>query len=443
MDLYAQNRRDVMKRLPDGLIAVGSAPEILRNGDVNYFYRQASNFLYLTGIEQPGFALLLDPRKKREILFVPKLTQLHAVWLGHIPSKEEAAREYGIQDVRFLDELPATLKALRNGHRKCYAGKEILPRIKKTLGRTKIDAAGLDEAFAELRAVKKPGEIKKIRKANQVTTRGHLAAMRAARPGMYEYEVQAELEREFLRGGLFQKGYSSIVAGGKNSAVLHYHHNHSKLKAGDLLLIDAGAECLGYTADVTRTFPVSGKFTRKQKDVYEAVLAAHKKSMDKARPGITSLELHQYSCRIVAEGLRNLGILKGSTDELVESEAVRVFYPHGLTHMLGLDVHDVQGGKKRAIKVPGKKKVRFNAKLEPGFVITIEPGIYFIPALLNDPKVRRKHAGRIDFGKAEKFLDFGGIRIENDVLVREKGPPKDLTSVPREVKEIEKICSEG
>lgn len=440
MKLHATNRRNLMRQLPDGLILLMSAPEIIRNGDVPHHYRQSSNFLYLTGVEEPGYALLLDPQRKTETLFVPRLTQEHAVWLGHIPDLKEARERFGVRRAAYIDELPAALRKAKKGYKRCHFQGHLSKETRGALKGLTLRRAELKDQLSELRAIKTEDEVTLIRKANKATAAGHVAAMGAARPGLFEYQVQAELEREFLKGGAFHTGYGSIVAGGPNSGVLHYHHNNRRLKKGDLLLIDAGAEIHGYTADVTRTFPVSGKFTAKQRDVYEVVLEVQNESIAHARPGITSLELHKQSERLLAEGLRALGLSKAGADELVETEAVRAFYPHGLSHMLGLDVHDVGGGKKRRIPVRRNGKLRYHARLEPGFVITIEPGLYFIPALLDDPKVRRKHKGRIDFGKAERYYNFGGVRIEDDILIT-AGKAKNLTTAPKRVADVEAACS--
>jgi Xaa-Pro aminopeptidase len=207
-------------------------------------------------------------------------------------------------------------------------------------------------------------------------------------------------------------------------------------------LIDAGAERHGYTADVTRSFPVSGRFTPRQRDLYEIVLGCQQRVIDLARAGQTTVELQRRSEEWLAEGLASLGLLRGSVEELVESEAVRVFYMHGIGHPLGLDVHDVQGGQRRRLpRRRGPDRPRFRARLEPGFVITVEPGVYFNPALLFDREARRKHRGRIDFARAEHWLPLGGIRIEDNVVVQAQGPPLNLTRVPKTVAEVEAACS--
>ncbi|MBI4376511.1 MAG: aminopeptidase P family protein [Elusimicrobia bacterium] len=439
MNHYAALRRGLEKRLPDGLILLSGGNPITRNFDVDFAFRQRSDFLYLTGVEEPGCLLLIDPAKRRHTLFMPRLDNHHRVWLGDVPDPKEAKSLYGIARVLYADRLESELRRARGRYRKVYADAEAYKRAGKIL-RLANRGAELRDALDELRAVKTSGEIELMRRASAVSGRAHMAAMRRARPGQFEYEVQAVFEAECLRAGLKHLAYPSIVAAGVNAAVLHYHANNSQLKDGDLLLIDAGAECGGYASDITRTFPVSGRFSGHQKEIYSIVLETQKKCIDRARPGVVSAELHLYSMTIIAEGLKSMGLLRGDTDGLVESGAVRLFYPHGLTHMLGLDVHDTTGGRKRRMANPTKVPVRFVARLEPGFVITMEPGIYFIKALLNDRPLRRKHRDSVDFAKAEQYLDFGGVRIEDDVVVQPDGPPLNLTSVPKEIDDVEALC---
>lgn len=417
MNHYRGLREALARKLAGkGVVHLQGGKPIPRNFDVDYVFRQGSDFLYLTGVEEPGCHLLLDGRK--EILFVPRIDNHHRVWEGHVPSPEEARRLYGVDRVMYADELP------------------------KALGRRKTASKALvRDALDELRACKTAGELALMRRASDVSGVAHRAVMAAARAGMKEYQLQAVFESECLKAGLKHLAYPSIVAAGVNGAVLHYRRNTAELKDGELLLIDAGAECRGYAADITRTFPVDGRFTQRQRDVYSVVLETQKACIDKARVGVVSADLHVFSMRKLAEGLKDLGLLHGDVDGLVEGGAVRLFYPHGLTHMLGLDVHDVTGGKKRKMDNPTKVPVRFVAKLEPGFVITMEPGLYFIEALICDPALRKKHKGSVDFAKAETFLDFGGIRIEDDVVVSEDGPPMNLTDVPKEIADVEAACA--
>lgn len=417
MNHYRTLREALSKKLAGkGVVHLQGGKPIPRNFDVDYVFRQQSDFLYLTGVEEPGCHLVLDGKK--EVLFVPRIDNHHRVWEGHVPSPDEARRLFGVDKVMYADELP------------------------KVLGRKKVASkAVLRDALDELRACKTAGELALMRRASDVSGVAHRAVMAQARAGMKEYQLQAIFESECLKAGLKHLAYPSIVAAGVNGAVLHYRHNNAELKDGELLLIDAGAEYRGYAADITRTFPVNGRFTQRQKDVYQVVLDAQKACIDKCRVGVVSADLHVTSMRKIAEGLKELGLLNGDVDGLVEGGAVRLFYPHGLTHMLGLDVHDVTGGKKRKMPNPTKVPVRFVAKLEPGFVVTMEPGVYFIEALINDKTLRAKHKGSVDFAKAESFLDFGGVRIEDDVVVTEDGPPMNLTDVPKEIADVEAACA--
>lgn len=435
------HRRALEERLPAGLIVLSAAAPVRRNGDVDYRFRQGSDFLYLTGVLEPGYALVLDQRRGEETLFVPKLTQKHAVWLGHMPDLAEARAAFGIRDVAYLDALPKALRARARGSKVVYADARSRAAVRRAAPRTRIDSPALRDALEDLRITKDAGEIALLEKASAATAKGHLAAMGAARAGLWEYQVQAVMEQEFRMAGCPETGYDSIVAAGGNGAILHYHHNHDRLRAGDLLLIDAAAEHRGYTADVTRSFPVSGRFTSRQRDVYEVVLRTQEGCLDFARAGVTSMDVQHRSEELLAEGLKGLGLLKGTVAELVDTQAVRVFYPHGIGHTLGLDVHDVQGGKRRRLPKRKSGRLRFRARLEPGFVMTIEPGLYFMPVLLDDPEVRRKHRGRIDFDRAARFLEVGGVRIEDDVVIRAGAPPKNLTRVPKAVAEVEAACA--
>lgn len=414
---YRNIRSELARRLRGrGIIHVEGGKPVPRNFDVEYAFRQKSDFLYLTGVEEPGYELLIDPERKKEILFVPRVDSLHRVWEGQVPSPAEAKKIFGVERVMYADEF------------------------KKTLGKRKKVAANLlRDVLDDMRAVKTDGEVQLMKRASAISGSAHRQVMTTARAGMHEYEVQSIFDAACLKTGLKHLAYPSIVAAGVNGAVLHYRHNNAVLKDGDLLLIDAGAEDKGYAADITRTFPIGAKFSQRQRDIYQIVLETQTACIDMARPGIISADLHVASMRHIAEGLKSLGLLRGETDGLVESGAVRLFYPHGLTHMLGLDVHDTMGGKRRQLPNPTKIPLRFVAKLEPGFVVTMEPGIYFIAALLTDPKLRRKHKDQVDFAKADAFLDFGGVRIEDDVVVSESGPPMNLTSVPKEIDEIENL----
>lgn len=439
MQHYAALRSALGGKLADGLLLLAGGRHIPRNADVDFVFRQKSDFLYLTGVSEADCYLLIDPRRKRQALFIPRIDNHHRTWLGHVPGPREAKTLYGFSHVYYGDELEKAIGKARRGYRKVYADESAHKKFRKALGLPNHPAK-LRDALDELRACKNENEIKLMRRASAVSAEAHKMVMACARPGQYEYQVQSIFESECLKAGLKHLAYPSIVAAGANAAILHYQRNNAQLSNGDLLLIDAGAECEGYAADITRTFPVNGRFSNRQKDIYSIVLEAQKKCIDRSRPGIVSAQLHVLSMGLIAEGLKSLGLLKGDVAGLVEGGAVRLFYPHGLTHMLGLDVHDVTGGRKRRMANPTNVPVRFVARLEPGFVITMEPGIYFIKALLHDPQLRRKHRASVDFARAEKFLDFGGVRIEDDIVIMPRGPALNLTAVPKEISDIEKAC---
>ncbi|MBI5883031.1 MAG: aminopeptidase P family protein [Elusimicrobia bacterium] len=445
MDTFSRHRTALAAKLHDGLILLAGNSPILRNGDVNHPFRQGSDFLYLSGAQEPDCWLLIDPKRRNHTLFIPKVDNNHRVWLGHVPSPAEARKAYGFRKAFHAARLPWALRRARRGHRVLYADKATIKRLSRldpgaARGLSPRPAA-LRDALDTLRAVKDAGELSLLKRASSVTGRAFRAVMASVRPGMFEHEVQAVFESECRRAGLKRLAFESIVASGANSAVLHYHGNDRRIGDGSLVLLDAGAEHLGYAADITRTFPSSGRFSGKQKDVYSIVLETQKAIIDRARAGVVSTDLHVRSMTMIAEGLKSLGLLKGQTAALVERGAVRLFYPHGIGHMLGLDVHDAAGGRGRRLPNPTKIPVRFVARLEPGFVFTVEPGIYFIPALLNDPANRRKFRGSVDFARAEGYLGFGGVRIEDDIVVTEKGPPVDLTDVPKEIAEIESLMA--
>lgn len=440
MKMYKAHREALMKKLPDGLITMGGGEESARNNDVYHVFRQRSHFLWLTGIEEPGCLVLLDPKKRKTTVFIPKVDDHYRVWEGHVPSPAEAKKLYGVDEVRYADEFAAALKKAANGYKRCYAFPSAVAKARRAFKPLANNQGSLRDALDALRAVKNEDEIAVLKEANRISAEGHKAAMRAAKPGMYEYEVQAEFEREVRRRGLKHLAYPSIVATGRNGAVLHYRQNDARLNKGDLLLIDAGGELRGYAADITRTFPVSGKFTPRQRDVYEIVLRAQKEAIDGARAGVLSGDWHRASMVTIGDGLKALKLLKGDVKDLVDGGAVRLFYPHGLGHMLGIDVHDTLGGKDRQVKPAKGVKMRFNAYFEPGFVVTAEPGIYFIEALLKNPELRKKYRAKIDFKRAEEYLPLGGIRIEDDVVVRYGGPPLNLTTVPKEIDEVEALC---
>lgn len=437
--LYVKNRLKLMRALPEGLIVVSSSAPTQRNSDVDYVFRQNSDFLYLTGIAKPNYTVLLDPKTETTHLFIPDLDTHHRIWVGHQIDKREAKALFGADLVHYASSFGKVLKNLKRRYKILHAFDSTLPLVKPHALGLSRKTKPLRQALDENRVRKSAEEIALMREANFISKQGHLAAMRATRPGLHEYSVSAAMESVFRSAGAPHNAYPSIVAGGANAAVLHYHDNEALLCDGDLLLIDAAAECHGYAADVTRTFPVNGRFTEKQKNIYTLVLSVQEACIQNVRPGVSMLEIQHQSQILLAQGLIDLGIFRGLTaDEAVRKELIRLFYPHGIGHLLGLDVHDVGGRAPDQKPKAEKQKVRTTRKLEANFVVTIEPGLYFIKAYFDDLRLRKRTEKHIDWKLADTYRSVGGIRIEDDILVTPNGPD-NLTDVPKSIEAIEAL----
>ena len=429
-----------MRALPDGLTLLVSAKESIRNSDVHYLFRQESNFLYASGITEPDHIVLLDGVAKRSYLFIPDINTQHQIWVGHQLTTKQAKHLHGFDAVYTRSQFSPVFAKLFHKRRQVYAlasGQQLLHGHKI---KVPCDEKNLSLTLNELRVFKSPDEVRLMRQANLISHAGHVAAMRAARPGCFEYELQAALEREFLAGGAQHNAYPSIVAGGSNAAVLHYHTNNTRVPNGALVLIDAGCEIAGYASDITRCFPVNGKFSKTQQSIYEIVLHAQKSCIDMVRPGVSMVDLHLHACHVMAQGLIDLGFYKiKDAQEVVGQQLHRYFFPHGIGHMLGLDVHDVGARAPKAKPECNKPKyLRTTRRLEPGVAITVEPGLYFIAAHFDSPETHAKTKNTINWNTAKKYRPVGGIRIEDDILVTKKGH-SNLTTVPKEIPDIEKL----
>jgi Xaa-Pro aminopeptidase len=303
----------------------------------------------------------------------------------------------------------------------------------------------LSEQVSETRRAKDADEIRSMRGAADASRAGHLYAFRNARPGLSERGLQVEVEAEFYRSGAERTAYGSIVGTGPNSAVLHFSPTTRVMAAGDIVLMDAGAEFEGYASDVTRTFPAGPRFEGAQRDLYQLVLDVQQAAIAAARPGVEYKDLHMAACIRIARGLTDLGMLKGDPADLVERDAHALFFPHGLGHMLGLSTHDAGGclaGRTPSDRF-GLKWLRADLPLEPGYVVTIEPGIYFIKALIDDPQRRERFADCVDWAKVDALRDFGGIRIEDDVLITPDGADVLTAAIPKSIGEIEALRTEA
>ncbi|MDA1073231.1 MAG: Xaa-Pro aminopeptidase [Proteobacteria bacterium] len=431
---YGRRRRDLMNMMSEGGVAVvpGSSAK-LRSRDVDYPFRQDSDFFYLTGFSEPDAVLVLVPSRDHGevILFCPERDPKFERWNGERLGPERAAQMLGVDDAFPISDLDEILPGLLEGKEKIYVtlgdypdlDQRLLGWVKGIRAREAGGAIGPGEFVAlkhylhELRLIKSAGEIKLMREAGRITSVAHKRAMAAAKPGMTETELEAELTYEFMRNGARSSAYPSIVGSGANSCILHYVDNDAVMNDGDLVLIDAGCEYQHYAADVTRTFPVGERFSDPQRAIYEIVLKAQKAAIEVCRPGMGFNEPHETALRTLVEGLVELGLLNGEVGELIENNEHLRFCPHKTSHWLGIDVHDVGD-----YRVDGHWR-----ELEPGMVLTVEPGIYIQDNDTNDDLDPR-------------FRGIG-VRIEDDVLITRKGHEVLTISVPKEIAQIEAIRS--
>ena len=383
---FKRRRKHLLRQLKaNSVVIVRSAPTSVRNRDVEYPYRQHSDFHYLTGFHEPdAVAVLIPDRKEGEyVLFCRPFDPEMAVWTGPYAGMEGALENHGADEAYPIETFEEKLPALLQGRERIYypMGEDseldqtvitAIHHLKRQV-RTGIETPhalySLDVPLHEMRLLKSDKEINLMQKASDVTIKGHLRAMQFARPGLYEYEIEAELVHEFARNGMRSQAYPSIVAAGANACVLHYTENKARLQAGDLLLIDAGAEYENYASDVTRTFPVSGSFTDPQRLLYQLVLKAQLAAIDAVKPGNYWNQPHDAAVKVLTRGLVDLGLLEGKVSSLIRDEAYKPFYMHRTGHWLGMDVHDVG-----AYKIDGAWRT-----LEPGMVLTVEPGLYIPP----------------------------------------------------------------
>ncbi len=450
---YAARRKALREALPQGVILLPSAPEASRNYPANvYPYRQDSHFLYYTGLDFPGPVLAILPGGK-EVLFAREQTDEDRVWLGPQPSVAERAEKAALNQVLPLEKLEEEAREWREKGLAIhflppYRGGQVL-FLHRLLGMPPGEvregwSRELARAVAAQRSRKSPEEVAQIEEALAVTRTMYQTAFRITRPGLREAQVAGALQGAALAQER-QQSFPPIIS--VRGEILHCMGYSNLMEEGNLLVVDSGAESpLYYASDVTRTLPVSGKFDSRQREIYEIVLSAQKAAIEKASPRVTNKELHMLASRVIAAGLKDAGIMKGDPEEAVARGAHALFFPHGLGHMLGLDVHDMEDlgedivgygeGQERSSQF-GLCYLRLAKKLEPGFVLTVEPGIYFIPALIEQWEAQGKFKDFIDYGKAKEYLRFGGIRIEDDILITETGCRVLSDGIPKEPGEVE------
>jgi Xaa-Pro aminopeptidase len=403
-----------------------------RNRDVDYPYRSDSNFHYLSGFDEPDSVIVIVPGRPHGeyLLFCRERKLEKEIWNGYRAGQEGAIKNFDADDSYPISDLDDILPGLLEEREKVfYTMGNIASFDQRIVGflnhlrqatrqgkHSPTEIIELDHCLNELRLFKSSDEIKAMRKAGEISAKAHIRAMRFTQPGHWEYQVEAEIIHEFMRNNCRSSAYPSIVGGGENGCILHYIENNHKLKNNDLLLIDAGAEYDFYAGDITRTFPVNGKFTPSQKALYTIVLNAQKAAIAAVRPGNHWNQPHEAAVRVLTAGLIDLGLLEGELEELIENHSYREFYMHRTGHWLGMDVHDVGD-----YKVGGEWRL-----LEPGMVLTVEPGIY----------IR-------DLDHIPRKWHFTGIRIEDDVLVTKTGNEVLSALAPKEIDEIETLMAES
>ena len=457
--VYKERREALRRQLDGGLVLLLGNGEASSNyPDNTYHFRQDSSFLYFFGINHPGFAGVIDIEGGEETLFGNDFTMDDIIWMGPQPSVANQAHRVGVEKSAPLGHLKQIVtKALQQGRKVHFlppyrhANKlwlEELTGIRVSQLASHVSVA-LIKAIVALRSVKSDLEIAEIEHACDIGYEMHTTAMRMCRPGVKEQLIAGSIEGIALAHGA---GVSFPTILSMNGETLHNHYHGNLLEDGRMMLVDAGAETnMNYCSDFTRTVPVSGHFTQRQKEIYNIVVAAHDCAIDHARPGNTWKAVHLEVCRVLTNGLKELGLMRGDIDEAVAAGAHALFMPHGLGHMMGLDVHDMEDlgqiyvGYDDEIRPStqfGLASLRMGRRLEEGFVITDEPGIYFIPALIDQWRAEGLHSDFLNYDAIEKYKDFGGIRLEDDVLITATGSRfLGQKRIPLYIDEVEEIMN--
>jgi len=435
----AKTRRSALAAGLKGLVLLRSAAPVTRVvRDYAYEYRQDSQLLYFTGVASPGTAAILDLDENRFLLFAKRQAPEDLVWHDAEPSPEALAEAAGADAVFAPEELAAQLAILTQGGRKLHV-------LNDAAWAGVRASEELMAAVIALRAQKSESELDAMGEVMKVTARAHELAMSITVPGVTEQQIQAAVEAVFRAAGL---GLAYLPIATCRGEVLHAKRPHRACPADSLFLLDAGAEGHnGYATDITRTWPVSGKFSEDQRRLYEIVLRSQEAGISRCEAGRSYTEVHEAAAREIIDGLRGMGLLRGSSDDIYAADAHAIFFPHGVGHFIGLDVHDLwdlpedlvgYGDEaKRATETLGRRYLRLARRLEEGHVVTVEPGIYFIPAYLDSPELEQRFGEFVDFERARRFRNFGGIRIEDDIAIGASGPINLSAAIPKSVADIE------
>lgn len=446
---HAARRAALLSNLGQPILLVSNG-ERSRNLPINRLpYRADSTFLYYTGCAEPGAVALLE--SGRCTLFLNPPEPDDALWHGEVESLEERGLRYGVDSVRPLSELEASIVPnLCSIAVPDDAATALASRLTGlSLPYPSLAPTPLIEAIIRQRRRRDEYELMEMRKAAKIAEKAHIVAMQATRPGGHEREIAALFDAVVAAEGAVPSYHSIVTVRGE---ILHNPSYLNRLRSDQMLLLDGGAEVeSGYASDVTRTWPVRGRFDARQQAAYELVLAAQESCISKVRAGTRYRDIHDHAGKILAEGLKDLSLLACNAEEAVETGAVGLFFPHGVGHLIGLDVHDLENFGDQASYAPGRKRpttfgarnLRMDLDLEADMVVTIEPGLYFVPAILHDPTLRQEHRERVRWEEAEMWLGFGGIRIEDDVRVT-MGEPEVLTAgIPKSVAAIEELVGKG
>ncbi len=457
-NIYIKRREQLKKKVKSGLLLVlGNVDSPMNYTDNIYPFRQDSSFLYYFGIEHPGFAAIIDIDENKEMIFGDDLSVDDIVWTGPQKTTAQLAKSVGINNTAPTNKLDTIIKAAISSDRRIHFLPQYRAENKITLSQllgispqivNSYSSHSLITAVISQRSIKSKEEVDDIEKAVNVSYNMYTLAMRVAKPGMYEREVAGLVEGIVLAAG-GRLSFPTILS--IHGETLHNHYHTNKMKSDDIFVMDSGAEVSNcYASDITRTIPVSGKFTSMQKDIYQIVLNTQTSSIKAIKPGVSYKKIHLKAAKTITQGLKDLGLMKGNVNDAVANGAHAMFFPHGLGHMMGLDVHDMEnlgetlvGYEKNAKRSSqfGLAYLRLARELKPGFVLTVEPGIYFIPQLIDKWQNEKINSRFINFKKVNEYRKFGGIRIEDNILVTRNSHKVLGKPIPKTIKEVEEHCN--
>ena len=458
-NVYIRRRDQLKKDLGSGIaLFLGNVDAAFNYPANQYHFRQDSNFLYFFGLDHTGFAGLIDVDNNKDYLFGNDVDMDDIIWMGVQPLVKDLAAEVGIEHSAPYSDLATFVKKAIDSGRQIhylppYRGEttiELAGMFGKSNGEIKAEASvKLIKAVVKQREIKSEEEVAEIEKAMFTAYMMHTTSMKMAMPGMVEQDIAGTIEGISLALG---GPVSFPIILSMDGQTLHNHSHHNVLKEGRMMVTDAGSEsAMHYASDITRTVPVGGKFNQRQAEVYQIVLDANMNAINAIKPGILYRDVHFLAARTIIEGLKSIGLMKGNTDDALQAGAHTLFMPHGLGHMMGLDVHDMEGLGEDYVgydenvsrsKEFGTAYLRLAKTLKPGFVLTDEPGIYFIPALIDQFKAEGKFIDFVNYDKLESYKDFGGIRIEDDILVTEEGNRVLGKPIPKTIADVEKTMAE-